>query len=138
MTIKVKLDDVALLPTRAHKEDAGLDFYTPKRTILRARDQVTIDTGVHMEIPFGFFGDMRSKSGLMRNGGITTDGTIDSGYSGSVCVTLFNHSDAMHIFEAGEKIAQMVIQKCETADLEICDHISAGSRGEKGFGSTGK
>ncbi len=138
MVIKVKLDEGAVLPTRAHDTDAGLDLYTPKRVVLRAKDYVTIDTGVHAEIPCGYFGDIRSKSGLMRWNGITTDGTVDSGYSGSICVTLFNRGDEMLIFGAGAKIAQMVIVPCLLVEPEEADEIAEGERGGDGFGSTGQ
>lgn len=138
MAIKVKLDEGAIMPIRAHDTDAGIDIYTPVRVVVRPRGSEFVDTGVHMEIPKGFFGDLRSKSGLMRWDKITTDGTVDSGYSGSVGVNLFNHSDALVIFRPGEKIAQMVITPCLIEELELADEIASGDRGENGFGSTGR
>ena len=86
--MKIKLDKGAIMPTRAHDTDAGLDIYTPTRIVLWGRTFETVDTGVHVEIPQGYVGLLKSKSGLMRWDGITTEGTIDSGYSGSICVTL--------------------------------------------------
>lgn len=136
--MRIKLDEGAYMPTRAHNTDAGIDIYTPVRVVVRPRSSEFVDTGVHIEIPRGYFGDIRSKSGLMRWDKITTDGTVDSGYSGSVGVNLFNHSDAIVIFRPGEKIAQMVITPCLIEELELVEEIASGERGEKGFGSTGR
>ena len=138
MAIKVKLDDGAIMPTRAHDTDAGIDIYTPVRVVLRGRTSETVDTGVHVEIPPGYVGMLKSKSGLMRWDEITSDGTIDAGYSGSICVTLFNHGDRLLIFRPGEKISQLVIIPCLTEGLEQVDEIASGERGEDGFGSTGR
>ena len=138
MAIKVKLDEGAIMPTRAHDTDAGIDLHTPVRVVVRPRSSEFVNTGVHIEIPEGYFGDLRSKSGLMRWDKITTDGTVDSGYSGSVGVNLFNHSDALVIFRPGEKIAQLVVVPCRLDPVELADEIASGDRGENGFGSTGR
>ena len=138
MAIKVKLDEGAIMPTRAHDTDAGIDIYTPVRVVLRGRASETVDTGLHVEIPPGYVGMLKSKSGLMRWDEITSDGTIDAGYSGSICVTLFNHGDRLLIFRPGEKISQLVIIPCLTEGLEQVDEIASGERGENGFGSTGR
>ena len=136
--MNVMLDEDAIMPTRAHETDAGADLYTPERVVLRAHDSVTICTGVHFEIPDGMVGFVKSKSGLMCNHGITTDGTVDAGYTGSVSVHLINHSGKMHIFEAGDKIAQIVFQKIELPSFVQVDELAETDRGDDGFGSTGR
>lgn len=137
--MNVILDENAIMPTRAHWSDAGADLYTPERVVLRAHDSVTIDTGVHFEIPDGMVGFVKSKSGLMCKNDITTDGTVDAGYTGSVCIHLFNHGGQMHIFEAGDKIAQIVFQKVELPSFMQVDHFEVETeRGDNGFGSTGR
>ena len=77
-----------------------------------------------------------SKSGLMCEGGITTDGTVDAGYNGSIRVWLRNHSHYARIFKPGDKIAQLVILPIITPEFEQVDKISGGNRGSNGFGST--
>ena len=135
--MKVQLDQSAYMPDREHPEDAGADLKTPERFILRARSHRTIDTGIHVEIPPKMVGMVKSKSGLMCEG-VVTDGTVDSGYSGSIKVCLFNHSGKHIEFEKGDKIAQLVILPVETPDFEQVSEITGGERGNNGFGSTGR
>ena len=139
MEIKIKLDGGAILPTRAHHADAGLDLYTPVEFYLYAGASYSVNTGVHIEIPLGFYGDIRSKSGLLFKNDIITDGTIDSGYTGSVKVKLINLGRWSYHFKPGDKIAQMVIQRCELPELVVVEEIaSTTERGDNGFGSTGR
>ena len=98
----------------------------------------TFDTGVHVQIPEGYVGFIKSKSGLMVRHGILTDGTIDSHYTGSIRVCLFNRSENDLYLQAGDKIAQLVIVKCELPELELVTELEATDRGDGGFGSTGK
>lgn len=135
--MKVKLDKGAYMPTRAHKTDAGLDLYSPINTTIYPDDSVCVDTGVHMEIPEGYVGDIKSKSGLMVNEDIVTDGTVDCGYTGSIRVKLFNHGMTEVRIVKGQKIAQIVIKKIITPELELVDELGETERGDKGFGSTG-
>ena len=136
--MKIKLDPGAIMPTRAHETDAGLDLYSPVRKIIRANDWEVIDTGVHVEIPEGYVGMITSKSGLMAKEGITSRGTIDCGYTGSIKAVLFNHSQAGYIVENGQKITQLVIMPIITPDLELVDRLEETDRGCSGFGSSGK
>lgn len=138
MIVKVKLDDGAYLPTREHAPDAGADLRTPKRFILHPGEFKVIDTGVHIETPYGYAWFVKSKSGLMTKKGILTDGLVDAGYGGSVHVCLFNHSRQNHVFEAGDKIAQIVFLKVGTPYFNAVNEIDSGERGNNGFGSTGR
>ena len=136
--MKVVLNKEALEPTRAHKDDAGLDLYSPISCIVKAKDSVVIDTGVHVELPKGTAGFLKSKSGLNINYGITSDGVVDVGYTGSIKVKLYNHSSKDYAIVRGDKITQLVVVKIETPKLEITEELEETERGDNGFGSTGK
>ncbi len=140
--MKIALDHNAILPTRAHPYDAGLDLYAPRdmapETISPWGCSVTIDTGVHMAIPQHFCGLVKSRSGLMTNHKILTDGTVDSDYTGSIRVTLFNHGEKSYTVKPGDKIAQLVIVPCCLPPLEVVDYLEHTARGDHGFGSTGR
>lgn len=134
--IKIKLDKGAIAPTRAHPYDAGLDLYAKEDAIVDNSE--TFDTGVHIEIPEGWVGFIKSKSGLMVNHNLTADGTIDSHYTGSIKVKLFNHGPLQYEVKAGDKIAQLVIVPCLLPRLELVDSLEETDRGDCGFGSTGR
>ena len=136
--MKVKLDNGAYMPVRVHSTDAGLDIRSPIKTVVPARGSVTIRTGVHIKLPPNTYGRIASKSGLMVHHGILTDGTVDEGFSGEICVCLFNLSDAGYYVERGDKIAQLIVQPCQYVPVEPVEEIHGGERGENGFGSTGK
>ena len=136
--MRIKLDNGAYKPTRAHSTDAGLDLYSTIRTIVAPLGSVIIDTGVHIELPPGTVGLIKSKSGLMTKNGITSDGTIDEDYRGSIRVMLFNHSRDFYMVEKGDKISQLVIMPILRPDVEIVEQLTDTERGEKGFGSSGR
>ena len=136
--VKIQLDDKAYMVERAHDTDAGADLRTPYSFTLWPGEFECIDTGVHVEVPEGYMLEVRSKSGLMKNLGVFTDGTVDQGYDGSIGVVLFNHSKGIRKFEAGDKIAQIVFTKIGIPDFEQVKMIEGGERGAHGFGSTGR
>ena len=156
--MKVMLDEGAKMPTRAHPWDAGLDLYAPVDVSIPAAEtrwivepwkqdppalktfvgSNTIDTGVHMEIPEGYAGFIKSKSGLNVNHGLTAEGVIDAHYTGSIRVKLYNHKHTPYQFKAGDKIAQLVILPCVMPHLELVDSLEETDRGDNGFGSTGR
>ena len=136
--MKIKLDEGAKMPTRAHPWDAGLDLYANEDGYIRCNSYRSFCTGTHVQIPEGCVGYIKSRSGLMVNHGITTDGTIDSHYTGSIKVCLFNHGGSKYEVKAGDKIAQLVIQKCELLEPELVDSLEETDRGACGFGSTGR
>ena len=136
--IKIVLDDGAFAPIRAHETDAGLDLRTPIRVTVPAGDSVVIDTGVHIEIPRGYAGFLKSKSGLNVIHGIVSEGVIDAGYTGSIHVKLYNLGDVAFDFLAGDKITQLVIIPVLTPRLELVNSLEETERGDGGFGSTGR
>ena len=135
--MKIVLDNGAVMPTRAHPQDAGLDLYTPEDFTVQGKDSAVVDTGVHIAIPEGYVGFVKSKSGLMVKNDITTDGTVDAGYTGSIMVKLFNHGYDDKDFFKGQKIAQLVILPIITPTLEVVDKLEDTERGDGGFGSSG-
>lgn len=138
MKLKVMLDPGAKMPTRAHETDAGLDLYSMEENEIPPFGSVVLDTGTHAAIPAGYVGFVKSKSGMMMKHNITTDGTVDSGYTGSIRVKLFNHGGKTVYIEKGQKIAQLVLLPIITPELEIVDRLEDTERGADGFGSTGK
>lgn len=136
--MKIVLDKDAIMPERAHKQDAGLDLFSPVDMMVKPRASALIDTGVHVEIPPFCVGFLRSKSGLMVNHQLTSDGTIDEGYTGSIRVMLINHSDWHYHISRGDKITQLVIVPAIRPDIEIADRLDDTARGDNGFGSTGR
>lgn len=135
--LKVMLDKGAYMPTRAHREDAGLDLYSPEDTWLFERSRVTIDTGVHAAIPKGYVGFLKSKSGLNVKSSIVSEGVIDSGYTGSIRVKLYNHGDVPVKIMKGMKISQLVILPVATPVCVEVFEMKDTERGTGGFGSTG-
>lgn len=138
MKLKVVLDPGAILPTRAHPTDAGLDLYAKNNAVIRPGTWAQFDTGVHVDIPANYVGLVTSKSGLMAKEGLTSRGTIDSGYTGSIRVVLFNHSDKSVTIKKGQKISQLVILPIVTPEPIQVDKLDDTDRGGGGFGSTGK
>ena len=149
--MKIMLDEGAILPTRAHETDAGLDLYTPVDVYVPRSEKspgdafrgvfigsATIDTGVHVEIPKGYVGFIKSKSGLNVKRGLTAEGVIDCGYTGSIVVKIYNHTPNSYHFDAGDKIAQLVLLPIITPDLEVVDSLEDTERGSNGFGSSGR
>lgn len=139
--MKVKVLDGGFKPTRAHFDDAGIDFYSPKAFMIEPHGTYTIDLKVCVEIPVGYYGKMESKSGLMtKHGIICAGGVIDSGFRGSIKVRIENHSNEEYLFCKGDKVVQMVLIPCLLATIEQVDELddSDSGRGESGWGSTGR
>lgn len=135
--MKFVVEEGGFAPVREHETDAGVDLRTPIDVDIEPYSSVKVDLRVRVEIPKGYVGLLTSKSGLMDED-ITTRGTIDCGYSGTIRVRIFNHGKYPISFERGRKVTQLVVVPCITDKPEIVDEITAGERGEDGFGSTGK
>ena len=141
--IKVELLDRSIpKPKYAHKGDAGLDLHSSIDCKLKPFERKLISTSIKVSIPKGYAGFIQPRSGLAAKYGISivnTPGLIDYGYRGEVCAILIN-LDPKNVFKVkkGDKICQLVIQKVEKLNLEITEDLDETSRGEGGFGSTGK
>jgi dUTP pyrophosphatase len=136
--MKVKLDPGAYMPERAHPFDAGLDIRSMQEKWVFARRSATFDTGVHVQIPEGYVGMLKSKSGLNVKYGVASEGVIDCGYTGSIVVKLYNNSDSDYLVRRGDKISQIVVMPVEIEELELVDEFEETERGNNGFGSTGR
>lgn len=138
MRINVVLDDGAYMPEKAHEADAGFDLRTPGKITIPAKASGIIPTGVHVQIPRGYVGFLKSKSGLNVKSGILSEGVIDSGYTGGIVAKLYNHSNREKVFEKGDKITQLVILPIPDVELvEVCS-LEDTERGDSGFGSSGR
>lgn len=137
--MKIMLEESAYKPSRAHATDAGLDLRTPVAVTVPAHGSVVVDTKTHVQLPVNTVGMLKSKSGLNVKHGITSEGVIDSGYTGSIKVKLYNHTSYSYAFNAGDKITQLVILPLAyVGELEQVSELDDSDRGDSGFGSTGR
>lgn len=136
--MEIMLDDGAYMPSRGHETDAGLDLRTPKAVMVPAHGSIAVDTGVHVALPHRYAGLLVSKSGLNVRHDITSTGLIDEGYTGSIVVKLYNHGDGDYVFEAGDKVTQLVVVPVVCESLEQVSAFDRTERGDDGFGSTGR
>jgi len=134
----VVLDVGAKLPIKAHDSDAGFDMFSRNDAIIKAKNSELFDTGVHIDIPEGYVGFLKSKSGLNCKHSIVSEGVIDAGYTGSIVIKLYNHGTADYIVRVGDKISQIVFLPIPKIMLAVVDDLKQTERGDAGFGSTGK
>lgn len=140
MIIKLKkLNPEAKLPTYAHPGDAGMDFFALEETEIKPGEVARVKTGIALELPVGYVGLVWDKSGLASNHGLKTmAGVLDAGYRGELQIVITNLSGETYTIKKHDKVAQMLIQAVEAPELIEVDELSDSSRGEGGFGSTGK
>ena len=153
--MKIKLDPGAYMPERAHAEDAGLDLRAMEDQVIYPAPRnhrqtigffagpdegfAVFDTGVHAELPRGYYGKVESKSGLnVKHSIVSCGGVIDAGYTGSIRVKLYNLGSEPYRVSKGDKIAQLIIQPYISPELELVDELAQTERGDNGFGSTGR
>ena len=138
--IKIKLlhNDV-LMPIVANYGDAGLDLYLYEdKVIIPAKERKSVSTGISIEIPYGHYGKVASRSGNSFNYGIEVGaGIIDSNYRGEIKILLYNHSNEDIIFTKNKRIAQLIIHKILPPLIYKVDKLESSIRGELGFGSSG-
>ena len=142
MKVKVINKSNNSLPEYSTAQSAGMDLraFITESIILGALDRALIPTGLYIEIPEGYEAQVRPRSGLAIKYGVTvlnSPGTIDADYRGEICVELINLSNKPYTIESGERIAQLVFNKCEQAELVEVEELSETERGEGGFGHTG-
>ena len=143
MNLEVKrLDPDLPLPAYARPGDAGLDLLAAEGVELKPGERVAVPTGIAVAIPDGFAGFVHPRSGRALKEGLTVanaPGTIDAGYRGELKVILVNldPTEPVHI-DRGEKIAQLIVQRVERADLVEVTDLTESERGAGGFGSTGR
>ncbi len=138
LKINFMLDGNCFTPRKAHDTDAGFDLYSPIDFKLDAHSSYTVDLGVHFEIPEGYVGFLKSKSGLNVHNGILCEGVIDSGYTGSIVAKLYNNSNNDYYFYTGQKVTQIVFLPIPSVELNLVNTFVVTERGSNGFGSTGR
>ena len=143
MSLKIKMQKLSNLPTPcyAHNGDSGVDLFAAEEYNLKPMERKLIPTGLKLEIPHGYEGQVRPKSGLAINHGIShanAVGTIDSSYRGEIKIPLINLSDKTYKIEKGKKIGQLVFTKVEQAVFEEVEELGQTTRNDQGFGSTGE
>jgi dUTP pyrophosphatase len=132
--------DEYLMPTMSHAGDAGYDIRSADSTTVPARSRQTVSTGISLALPNGYVALVHPRSGLAAKFGITvlnSPGVVDAGYRGQILVTLVNHSDEDFAVTKGDRIAQILFQKIESADFIRVEELPGSLRGNSGFGSTG-
>ncbi len=138
--VKLKIKKIhpsAVMPSYTKAGDAGLDLSAVEGGEIQPQSRAKFGTGVAFEIPAGYVGLIWDRSGMSTKKGVKTlGGVIDSGYRGEIVVALANVSDVPVQIMKGDKIAQILIQKIETAQIEISNELSETQRGETGFGSS--
>ena len=133
-----RLDPAAIIPTRAHADDAGLDLYGLEDATVAPGEGKLLRTGVAVAVPAGHVGLICDRSSLARRGLKTAGGVIDAGYRGELGVVVWNISAAPQDVKKGERIAQMLVIPIATpAPVETAD-LGDTARGAGGFGSTGR
>ncbi|MBI2660273.1 dUTP diphosphatase [Candidatus Woesearchaeota archaeon] len=140
LKIKIKKNSDAKMPLYVHKGDSGADLYSAEECLLNPMERKLVPTGIRISIPYGYEAQIRPKSGLAIEHGITHAnciGTIDSGYRGEIKIPMINLGSKPYKIEKGKKIGQMVFAKIEEAIFEEADELDVTTRNDKGFGSTG-
>jgi dUTP pyrophosphatase len=140
LIIKIKrLDETLPLPSYQTAGSSGLDLYASENCVLAPGDFQTIRTGIAVDIPTGYEGEVRARSGLASKFGIgilNSPGTIDSDYRGEIKVILFNFGKENFKVKKGNRIAQLIISKAEKVNLKEVKELTPTKREEGGFGST--
>jgi dUTP pyrophosphatase len=159
MKIKIKkLNENATIPTRAKESDAGYDLYASTACVIDPMSRVVVSTSIALEIPPGYYGRIAPRSGLSIKGIDVLGGVVDSGYRSEIGVILinlnlndpvsknsksFNERTLMFgsrnrfFVEKGDRIAQIIIEKCHDVEFEDADFLTASERGDGGYGSSG-
>lgn len=136
-----RLDPGVPVPSYAHPGDAGADLVTTTDVVLAPGERVVVGTGVAIALPPGYAGFVHPRSGLAARVGLSvvnTPGTIDSGYRGEIRICLINHDPNEPIkLSRGDRIAQLIVQRVETAEFIEVAELPDSVRGIDGYGSTG-
>ncbi|WP_312856580.1 dUTP diphosphatase [Phytoactinopolyspora halotolerans] len=137
-----RLDDDVPLPSYAHPGDAGADLVTTHAVTIAPGERALVGTGIAIALPAGYAAFVHPRSGLAHRLGVSivnTPGTVDAGYRGEIKVLLVNHDlREPAVFERGDRIAQLVIQRVERATFHEVTQLPGSARSDGGYGSTGR
>ncbi len=131
----------AQLPQRAHPGDAGADLFSVEEVTIPPGERRDVGTGLALAIPRGYAGFVQPRSGLAFKLGImviNSPGLIDAGYRGEVRVSLYNSGSEPFAIKLGDRIAQLVVQQVEEPAFFVAERLPEATRGEGGFGSSGR
>lgn len=139
MSLGIKrLTPDAILPTRGSVDAVGYDLYSIEDCNILPGNRHLVGTGIATLLPVGVYGRVAPRSGLAVKHGIQVGaGVVDPDYTGEVKVVLFNHGDRDFEIKKGDRIAQLVLERCETPPVEEVVSVEETERGSGGFGSTG-
>ena len=141
VTFKVKLLHYdAIEPSRSYRGSAGYDVYSIDDVTIEPGTRTLVATGISIEIPEYYYIRVAPRSGLSVKGIDVGAGVIDSSYRGEIKVLLINNSTEKMVIEGGDRIAQLIMERCANPEIDIIedfDELSATERGENGFGSSG-
>lgn len=133
-----KLSPSAVIPSRASSGSAGYDLSASHDAIVCSRGKELIRTDIAIAIPEGYYGRVAPRSGLALKNSIDVGaGVIDCDYRGNIGVILFNHSEKDFVIKIGDRIAQLILEKITTPNVEIVDDLDDTIRGKQGFGHSG-
>jgi dUTP pyrophosphatase len=142
VTVRLRrLSNAAKMPVSAHAGDAGFDLFAAEDAKIPPSCWAPVRTGIAIEIPEGFEGQIRSRSGLANDSGIivmNSPGTIDAGYRGEIVVLLLNLGKEAFGVATGTRLAQLVISQCIRVNFVEGEQLSPSGRGKGGLGSTGR
>ncbi|HEX2050509.1 MAG TPA: dUTP diphosphatase [Actinomycetota bacterium] len=137
-----RLDPNLPLPAYARPGDAGLDLLAAADVTLAPGERAAVPTGIALALPEGFAGLVHARSGRALRDGLglaNGPGVVDAGYRGEIKVVVVNlDRDEPIVIRRGDKVAQLVVQRVETIELDVVDELPASARGAGGFGSTGR
>lgn len=139
MKLQVKIDENGFAPRMNHEGDAGLDLFTPTPFALKPGEIAVVDLKFHIQGEKGYYYRIDDKSSLASGGLHVIGGIVDRNYTGPVHVIVQNLGNKRIRFERGGKIAQLIVSPViEVSEVELIDELKETTRGEGGFGSTGK
>lgn len=139
LKVKFWLDDGAYIPLKGYDTDAGLDLRTPERITISPDSSEEVDTGTHLMIPDGWCGLIVAKSSLNVRNSLCVTGLVDSNYTDSITVRVYNHDlNTSYTFGEGDKVAQIMFVEVPKLELTCMYVQKEGRRGYNGFGSTGR
>jgi len=134
--VKLNYKD-AIKPSRGSDEAAGYDLYVYESGLLMPNETRLFDTGISIRVPEGTYGRIAPRSSVSKRSILVNAGVIDRDYTGPVKVMLHNLSNDNFVIEKGNRIAQLILEKISTPEVELVDELDDTERGDGGFGSTG-
>jgi len=134
-----KLVDHAIVPRRSTEMSAGYDISSAEDATILPKERMAVSTGIAIGLPEGTYGRIAPRSGLAYKHGIDVfAGVIDADYTGQIFCILYNSGEHPFVIKTGDRIAQLVLEVIKTPDVAVVLDIADTSRGDGGFGSTGK